>query len=112
MFGFIPPHVDDSLQSYLVYSAFPIEVKFDKNGPIKSKWGHIGKYGFNLMKYIVILGMYSSILAAYDYQPYPKDEGPNLWDINILTGFSVPQLLNNLSVASEYTLFHVYPLCL
>ena len=101
MFGFLPQHVDDSLQNLLVYTALPVEVKFDSKGAKRSDC-HMVKYNFiNWVKYLFILGLYSSLLQAYDYQPYPNNEGPALRDINLGTGFSRGQLINNILIASE-----------
>ena len=104
MFGFLPKHVDDSLMNLIVYNAFPVEVKFDSNGAMKSNWPLVKDYFSNWLKYICILGMYSSILLAYDYQPYPNSEGPALTDIHVLHGFTPKQLLNNASVASKFSM--------
>eukprot|EP00571_Detonula_confervacea_P011967 CAMPEP_0172306306 /NCGR_PEP_ID=MMETSP1058-20130122/7405_1 /TAXON_ID=83371 /ORGANISM="Detonula confervacea, Strain CCMP 353" /LENGTH=441 /DNA_ID=CAMNT_0013018147 /DNA_START=36 /DNA_END=1361 /DNA_ORIENTATION=+ len=105
MFGFLPSNVDDSLTQLITYTAFPVEVKFDSKGTVKSTWIDVKYYLINWIKYIVILGMYSSILLAYDYQPYPNEEGPAMQDIKLLNGFSRQQLINNLSVA---IMFQVY----
>ena len=103
MFGFLPPNVDDSLTSLIIYNAFPVEVKFNANGAIKSTWTSVSHNGANFVKYIFILGIYSSAKRAYDHQPYPNNEGANLLDINILTGFSRQQLINNTLTASKYS---------
>ena len=100
MFGFLPAGVDDSLTNLIIYNASPVEVKFN-NGVIKSTWDNISNYFINWIKGIFILGMYCSLLLAYNYQPYPNTEGPSLLDINILTGFTPQQMINNASVASE-----------
>lgn len=101
MFGFLPQYVDDSLQNLLVYIALPVEVKFDSKGAKKSDF-HMVKYNFiNWVKYMFILGLYSSLLQAYDYQPYPNKEGPALRDVKLRTGFSRGQLINNILVASK-----------
>eukprot|EP00579_Thalassiosira_antarctica_P000802 CAMPEP_0201868078 /NCGR_PEP_ID=MMETSP0902-20130614/2110_1 /ASSEMBLY_ACC=CAM_ASM_000551 /TAXON_ID=420261 /ORGANISM="Thalassiosira antarctica, Strain CCMP982" /LENGTH=444 /DNA_ID=CAMNT_0048393375 /DNA_START=123 /DNA_END=1457 /DNA_ORIENTATION=+ len=105
MFGFLPPNVDDSLTNLIIYNAFPVEVKFNANGAIKSTWTTVSHNGANCVKYILILGIYSSIMLSYDYQPYSNNEGTNLLDINILTGFSRQQLINNASIG---ILFQVY----
>ena len=102
MFGFLPPNVEDSLTNLIIYNAFPVEVKFNANGAIKSTWTTVSHNGANLVKYVFILGICSSILLAYDYQPYPNNE-TTLLDINILTGFSRQQLINNASVGSKYS---------
>lgn len=101
MFGFLPQYVDDSLQNLLVYTALPVEVIFDSKGAKKSDF-HMVKYNFiNWVKYMFILGLYSSLLQAYDYQPYPNKEGPALRDVKLRTGFSRGQLINNILVASK-----------
>mmetsp|Transcript_542 Transcript_542/g.1187 ORF Transcript_542/g.1187 Transcript_542/m.1187 type:complete len:468 (-) Transcript_542:301-1704(-) len=97
MFGFLPAHVDDSLKNLIIYAASPVEVKFNSNGPLKSTWTHAKDFLVNLITWIIVLGMYSSILLVYDYQPFPKAEGPALQDIKLGTGFSPQQLINNLS---------------
>jgi hypothetical protein len=104
MFGFLPTGVDESLTNLIIYNAFPVEVKFN-NGVVKSTWGNTSQFLVHWVKYIFILGMYSSILLAYNYQPYPDLEGPSLQDINIRIGFTPQQLINNASVA---ILFQVY----
>ena len=104
MFGFLPTGVDESLTNLIIYNAFPVEVKFN-NGVVKSTWGNTSQFLVHWVKYIFILGMYSSILLAYNYQPYPDLEGPSLQDINIRIGFTPQQLINNASVA---VLFQVY----
>ena len=101
MFGFLPSNVDDSLKNLVLYNAFPVEVKFNAHGAIKSTWSNILYHFVNSVKYFFILGIYSSILLAYDYQPYPNNEGPKLQDIQILRGFTPSQLVNNASIASE-----------
>ena len=83
MFGFLPEGVDNSLTNLLIYMAFPMEVKFDKDGPIKSNWGRTKYLFLNWVMYIFILGMYTSILSAYDYEPFENKEGPSLFDIDI-----------------------------
>ncbi|KAL3810513.1 hypothetical protein ACHAXA_005655 [Cyclostephanos tholiformis] len=99
MFGFLPQYVDNSLKNLLVYTALPVEVKFDAKGAKKSDFQMVKYNFFNWVKYLFILGLYSSILQAYDYQPYPKNEGPSLLDIKLGTGFSRGQLINNTLVA-------------
>jgi hypothetical protein len=99
MFGFLPTGVDSSLSNLMIYNAVPVEVRFDKNAPVKSTWGDVSYNFVNWVKYIFILGLYSSIMHAYEYQPYPSDEGPTLFDINIRTGFSREQMINNFSAA-------------
>ena len=101
MFGFLPPHVDDSLTNMLIYTAFPVEIKFDSKGATKSDWQRVKYNFFYWVKYMLILGLYCSVLQAYDYQPYPNDEGPALLDIKLATGFSRGQLVNNISAASK-----------
>jgi hypothetical protein len=101
MFGFLPQYVDNSLKNLLVYTALPVEVKFDAKGAKKSDFQMVKYNFFNWVKYLFILGLYSSILQAYDYQPYPKNEGPSLLDIKLGTGFSRGQLINNTLVASK-----------
>lgn len=101
MFGYLPLHVDDSLTNLLIYTALPVEVKFDSKGATKPDMQMI-KYNFvNWVKYVFILGLYLSLLQAYDYQPYPNDEGPALQDIKLGTGFSHGQLINNILAASK-----------
>jgi len=34
MFGFLPKYVEDSLFNMLVYNLFPVEIKYDANGPL------------------------------------------------------------------------------
>ena len=36
MFGYLPNHVDDSLFNMIVYNLFPVETKYDANGPLVS----------------------------------------------------------------------------
>lgn len=106
MFGFLPSNVDDSLKKLIVYNALPVEIKFDSNGTaLGSKWYDVKYYLASWVKYIVILGIYSSILQSYDYQPYPNKEGPALKDINILNGFGYNQLMNNLLAT---VMFQIY----
>lgn len=105
VFGFLPSNVEDSLSNLIMYNAFPVEAKFDSQGPIKSTWINVKSHFINWVKYIFILGSYSSIMMAYDYEPFPKEEGPALRDINLLTGFSYQQLINNLLMA---TMFQIY----
>lgn len=101
MFGFLPPHVDDSLKNLLIYNALPVEIKFDSNG-VKQTNLQMVKYNFvSWVKYLLILGLYSSLLQAYDYEPYPKEEGPAVKDIKLGTGFSRGQLVNNMLTACK-----------
>jgi hypothetical protein len=101
MFGFLPQSVDDSLENLLIYTALPVEVKFDSKGAKKSNFHMVKDNIIGLVKYMFILGIYSSLLQAYDYQPYQKNEGPALHDIKLGTGFSRGQLINNTLIASE-----------
>ena len=101
MFGFLPQYVDESLKNLLVYTVLPIEVKFDSKGAKKSDFQMVKCNFIGLVKYVFILGFYSSLLQAYDYQPYPKNEGPALQDIKLGTGFSRGQLINNTLVAGK-----------
>jgi len=102
MFGFLPPNVEDTLTNLVIYTAFPIEIKFHTNrrGAMKSTWNDVGYYLIHWMKYIVIFGIYSSFMQVYNYQPYPNVEGHALWDIKLWTGFAWRQLINNALVAS------------
>lgn len=109
MFGFLPSGVDDSLTNLIIYNAFPIEIKFSSNRAMQATWANVKYYLVNFIKYVVILGMYSSILLAYDYHPYPNVEGPALLDIRILHGFSRGQLINNLSIAGKHHQFVSMP---
>ena len=34
MFGYLPKYVDGSLFNMIVYNVFPVEAKFDANGPL------------------------------------------------------------------------------
>jgi len=103
MFGFLPPNVENSLTNLIIYNAFPVEVKFNSNGALRSSWKTI-QYNFvNFMKYLCILGMYSSVLVAYNYMP--SAEGPLLSDIDIRTGFTRQQLVNNLAIAVLFQLY-------
>ena len=101
MFGYLPLHVDDSLTNLLIYTALPVEVMFDSKGAKKSDMQMIKYNFFNWVKYVFILGLYLSLLQAYDYQPYPNVEGPALQDIKLGTGFSHGQLINNILGASK-----------
>lgn len=101
MFGFLPEYVDDSLKNLLIYTALPIEVKLDSKGAKRSDFDTVKHNFIGLIKYVSILGIYSSFLQAYDYQPYPNDEGPALQDIRFGTIFSRGQLINNTLVASK-----------
>lgn len=103
MFGFLPSSVDDSLKNLIVYMAFPVEVKFN-DGVVKATWAHVSSYLINFVKYLFILGLYASVLLAYDYVPYPNDEGPALHDIRLLTGFTRQQMINNMSIAILFQL--------
>lgn len=101
MFGFLPQYVDDSLKNLLIYNALPVEIKFDSKG-VKQTNAQMVKYNFvSWVKYLLILGLYSSLLQAYDYEPYPKDEGPAVQDIKLGTGFSRGQLINNMLTACK-----------
>ncbi|KAL7545405.1 hypothetical protein ACHAWF_008754 [Thalassiosira exigua] len=104
MFGFLPPSVDDSLGNLIVYNAFPLEPKFN-NGVVKSTWSSTFYFLRNWVKYIFILGFYSSVLLAFDYQPYPSSEGTKMTDIDILHGFTRQMLINNTLIV---ILFQVY----
>lgn len=103
MFGFLPSSVDDSWTNLFIYMAFPIEIKF-RNGPVKSTWRNVAYNFVNWVKYIIILGLYSSFLVPFGYQPCPNVEGPSILDINLLNGFSREQLINNFSMAGEETI--------
>ena len=105
IFGFLPTHVEESLWNVIVYNAFPVECKFDTNGPTKSTWGDVTYYIRNFAISLVGLGLYSSLLATWDYKLYPTDEGPALKDVSIYNVFSWYQLANNFSIASEY--YHI-----
>ena len=101
MFGFLPQYVDDSLKNLLIYNALPVEIKFDSNG-VKQTNTQMVKYNFvSWVKYLLILGLYSSLLQTYDYEPYPKEEGPAVQDIKLGTGFSRGQLVNNMLIACK-----------
>ena len=102
MFAFLPHYVEDSLWNFIVYNAFPTECKFDTNGPIKSNWNSVVYYIRNFIVSMIVLGIYVSFLATFDYQLYPNEEGPELFDISILNIFSWRQLANNFSIASKY----------
>lgn len=105
MFGFLPQYVDDSLKNLLIYNALPVEIKFDSNG-VKQTNTQMVKYNFvSWVKYLLILGLYSSLLQTYDYEPYPKEEGPAVQDIKLGAGFSRGQLVNNMLIA---LLFQIY----
>ena len=101
MFGFLPQYVDDSLKNLLLYNALPVEIKFDSKGAKQTNMQMV-KYNFvSWVKYLLILGLYSSLLQAFDYEPYPKEEGPALQDIKLGTGFSRGQLINNMLTACK-----------
>ena len=102
MFGFLPVGVDQSLTNLIIYNAFPVEVIINNGVILKSTWGNTSQFLVYWVKYIIILGLYASILLAYNYQPYPDLEGPSLQDINIRIGFTPQQLINNASVASKF----------
>lgn len=103
MFDFLPTHVDDSLWNFIVYNAFPSECKFDKDGPVKSKWSDVRYYLRKFGVSMLFLGIYSSLLIPFDYKLYPTMEGPNLKDLSIWNAFSWHQLANNFSIASEFS---------
>lgn len=100
-FGFLPTHVEDSLWNVVVYNAFPVECKFDKDGPTKSTWGNVGYYVRNFVMSMGVLGLYTSILATFDYRLYPTEEGPELKDVSIYSVFNWHQLVNNFSIAGK-----------
>lgn len=102
VFGFLPPHVDNSLTNMLIYTASPVEIKFDSKGVMKSDWQRVRYNLVHWVKYIFILGLYCSMLQAYSYEPYPNEEGPMLQDIKLATIFSPRQLVNNIVGASMY----------
>ena len=102
MFGFLPPHVDKSLTNMLIYTAFPVEIKFDSKGVLKSDWQRVKYNLIQWVKYIFILGLYCSVLHAYNYEPYPNEEGPMLQDIKLATLSSPRQLVNNIGGAGTY----------
>ena len=102
IFGFLPTHVDDSLWNVIVYNAFPVECKFDKQGAIKSTWANVGYYIRNFVVTLCVLGMYCSLLVLFDYKLYPTEEGPELRDISLYNALNWHQLANNFSIASEY----------
>lgn len=112
MFGFLPPNVEDTFSNLVIYTAFPIEIKFHSKGrgAMKSTWADVGYYLVHWLKYIAILGMYSSFIQLYDHQPYPNEEGHALWDIKLGTGFAWRQLINNALVAGKY--YHILSLSL
>ena len=105
MFGFLPEGVDNSLANLLFYMAFPMEIKFDKGGPIKSTWSRTQYLFLNWIMHIFILGMYTSVLSAYDYEPFENKEGPSLLDIKFSTLFTREQLINNALIG---ILFQIY----
>jgi hypothetical protein len=102
LFGFLPTHVEDSLWNVVVYNAFPIECKFDKYGPTKSTRENVCYYVRNLVISMGVLGLYSSLLATFDYRLYPTEEGPELKDISIYHVLNWHQLVNNFSIAGKY----------
>ena len=64
MFGFLPQYVDDSLKNLLLYNALPVEIKFDSKGAKQTNMQMV-KYNFvSWVKYLLILGLYSSLLQA------------------------------------------------
>lgn len=97
MFGFLPEHVDESLTNLIIYNSVAVEITFNKSGPVKTTWATVSHNVLNLIKYIFILGIYSSILLAYDYQP--NSEGATLLDVSLLHGFTHHQLINNMLYA-------------
>jgi hypothetical protein len=103
MFGFLPSHVEDTFSNLVIYTAFPIEIKFHPKGggAMKSTWANVGYYLVHWIQYIVIFGIYSSFMQAYDHQPYPNEEGHTMWDIKLGTGFTWRQLINNALVAGR-----------
>lgn len=103
MFGFLPPNVEDTFSNLVIYTAFPIEIKFHPKGggAMKSTWANVGYYLVHWIQYIVIFGIYSSFMQAYDHQPYPNEEGHTMWDIKLGTGFTWRQLINNALVAGR-----------
>ena len=98
MFGFLPTYVEDSLLNIFAYNAFPVEVKFDSKGALKSSWCDVGHYIRKFGIFICILGAYCSFLTAFDYEPYKSNFGRNA---SFYHGFYHQQLVNNLFTASE-----------
>ena len=94
-------HVENSLWNVIVYNAFPVECKFDKQGAIKSTWANVGSYIRNFGVSCCALGMYCSLLVLYDYKLYPTEEGPELRDVSLYNALNWHQLANNFSIASE-----------
>ena len=105
MFGFLPSGVDESLTNLIAYTAFPVEIKLSSGHVMKSTWSQCSRHLINWIKYIFILGLYSSYLQAHDYEIFKKEEGHRLGDIDIRTGFTYRQMMNNLSHA---ILFQIY----
>jgi len=105
VFGFLPPHVDNSLWNVIVYNAFPVECKFDKVGAIKSTWANVGYYVWNFGVSCTALGLYCSFLVMSDYKLYPTEEGPKLGDVSLYNALNWHQLANNFSIA---ILFQIY----
>eukprot|EP00573_Skeletonema_grethae_P002317 CAMPEP_0201687430 /NCGR_PEP_ID=MMETSP0578-20130828/1500_1 /ASSEMBLY_ACC=CAM_ASM_000663 /TAXON_ID=267565 /ORGANISM="Skeletonema grethea, Strain CCMP 1804" /LENGTH=436 /DNA_ID=CAMNT_0048171587 /DNA_START=55 /DNA_END=1365 /DNA_ORIENTATION=+ len=105
IFGFLPLHVENSLWNVIVYNAFPVECKFDKQGAIKSTWANVCSYIRNFGASCCVLGMYCSLLVLYDYKLYPTEEGPELRDVSLYNALNWHQLANNFSIA---ILFQMY----
>jgi hypothetical protein len=89
----------------LIYTSFPVEIKFDSKGVLKSDWQRVMYNLIHWVKYIFILGLYCSMLQAYSYEPYPNEEGHMLRDIKFATIFSSRQLVNNITGASTYMVY-------
>ena len=60
MFGFLPTNVENSFSNLVIYTAFPVEIKFHptKGGAMKSTWADVAHYLAQWIKYIFIFGIY------------------------------------------------------
>ncbi|KAL3783746.1 hypothetical protein HJC23_004865 [Cyclotella cryptica] len=112
MFGFLPKHVEDSLFNTVVYNIFPVEIKYDDNGPLRSTWIQSWYYARKFVLFLVLLGGYSSFLSAYDYELFAVGEDATLWDAGRLANNALVALLFQLYLTTHgYGIFTITSLC-
>ncbi|CAJ1935638.1 unnamed protein product [Cylindrotheca closterium] len=65
--GFAPEHSTKSEKDYMVYYASLLIISRDEKGDyIKCTWGKVARHGCNFLGFLLILGMYKSIIMLHE----------------------------------------------
>uniref|UniRef100_A0A7S1ZBJ1 Uncharacterized protein n=1 Tax=Ditylum brightwellii TaxID=49249 RepID=A0A7S1ZBJ1_9STRA len=106
MYGFSPPSVEHSHQTFMLYYANIPHIRFDPKThvPLKSSWADVKEKLYYFVYELCVVGAVLSFLSPFDYVPWTVEEKGDgvllLEEVGSL--FRWNHILNNLMGASKY----------